>query len=309
MMTTTPQWQQDFERWIEDGTSASTRRAYQRDVHYYWHWVKTHFDIVEHYPTSIEHVLQFCLYHIDSHSPCPLKLSTLRRYLASLSIKHKEHGVMSPTAHGKVRLLLRRAKAAKQEHTDKKAAITLDILNALIATCDSSVTGIRDKAILLVGFSAGGRRRAEIVNIRVEDLNKTKDGYLLTIQKSKTDQTGKGFIVPVFGQAAFALKAWLIKSGLRSGPLFRGIKPNDDFYEAISPRTINLIVKRRIKMIGLNPESFGAHSLRAGFITESSNQGINLTEAMMLSGHKSIKVAQGYCREINLQTNKASHLL
>ena len=308
-MTTTPQWQHDFERWIEDGTAKSTRRAYQRDVAYYWRWIKTHFNEDESYPTTVEHVLQFCLYHIDSHSPSPLKLSTLKRYLASLSIKHKEHGVDNPTTDGKVRLLLRRAKTAKQEQAQKKDAITLDILNALVATCDTTITGIRDKTILLVGFAAGGRRRAEIANIRIEDLNKTKDGYLLTIRKSKTDQNGEGFTVPVFGQAALALNAWLIKSGLRTGPLFRGIKSNDAFYDAISARTINLIVKRRIKMIGLNPESFGAHSLRAGFITESSHQGINLTEAMMLSGHKSLKIAQGYCRETNLQTNKASRLI
>jgi len=306
---TTHHWQHDFERWIEDGTALSTRRAYQRDVTYYWRWVNKHFDEAEHYPTTVENVLQFCLYHIDNDSPYPLKLSTLRRYLASLSIKHKEHGVENPTTDGKVRLLLRRAKAAKQEQANKKAAITLNILNALLTTCENDLTGVRDKAILLLGFAAGGRRRTEIANIRIEDLEKTKDGYLLTIKRSKTDQTGKGFIVPVFGQAACALKGWLIKSGLRAGPLFRGIKSNDTFYDAISPRTINLIVKRRIKIIGLNPENFGAHSLRAGFITESSNQGINLTEAMMLSGHKSIKVAQGYCRETNLQTNKASRLI
>jgi len=308
-MTTTTKWQQDYDRWIEDGISASTRRAYKRDIAYYWSWIKEHHNEDICYPASSDAVLQFCLYHIDINSPYPLKLSTLRRYLASLSVAHKELGHPSPTTNPKVKMLLRRARAAKQEQLNKKAAITLDILQALIATCDDSLTDLRDKAVLLVGFAAGGRRRSEIVSIQLDDLKLIQEGYTLTIRRSKTDQLGDGHTVPLYGKAAVALKTWLVKSGIRKGPLFRGIKPNNDLYDAISPRTINLIVKRRIKMIGLNPESFGAHSLRAGFITESSVQGINLTEAMMLSGHKSIKVAQGYCRETNLQTNKASRLI
>ena len=302
-------WEQDFNQWIENGTSSSTRRAYNRDVIYYWRWVNTHYKEEERYPTSAERIIQFCLSHIDPNSPQPLKLSTIRRYLSSLSIRHKELGVNNPTNHPKVKILLRRAKAAKQEQPNKKDAITLDILGALINTCDDSLTDTRDKAVLLVGFSAGGRRRSEISSLCIEDLELVDDGYILTIKKSKTDQFGKGLRVPVYGKAAIALKTWLIKSGIRKGAVFRGIKANNELYGAISPRTINLIVKRRIEMIGLNPEHFGAHSLRSGFLTETSHQGINLSEAMMLSGHSSIKVAQSYCRDNYFKSNKASHLI
>ena len=302
-------WEQDFNQWIESGTSQSTRRAYIRDVIYYWHWINAQYKEEEHYPASPERIIQFCLFHIDPNSPQPLKLSTIRRYLSSLSIRHKELGVHNPITHPQVKLLLRRAKAAKQEQPNKKSAITLDILEALINTCDDSITGLRDKTILLVGFAAGGRRRSEIANLCVEDLEQVENGYILTIKKSKTDQFGKGHRVPVYGRAATALKAWIIKSGIRKGHIFRGIKSNNSLYEKISPRTINLIVKRRIEIMGLNPGHFGAHSLRAGFLTESSHQGINLTEAMMLSGHKSIKVAQGYCQDNYFQNNKASQLI
>ena len=169
--------------------------------------------------------------------------------------------------------------------------------------------GIRDKAILLVGFSSGGRRRAEIASFKVEDLKPVDEGYLITISKSKTDQDAKGHTVPVYGEAAHALKMWLVKSGIRSGPLFRGIKTNNTFYKGISGRSINLIVKRHIERVGLDPAPYGAHSLRAGFITEASRQGIQLSEAMMLSGHKSVNVALGYCRQSDVVTNKASWLL
>lgn len=309
MKNKTPTWEQDFERWIESGISQSTKRARHRDVIFYWKWVKTHHNEDESYPAKVEHILQFCLYHIKDDSPYPLKLSTLRRYLGSLSVIHTEQGLQSPTQNPKVKILLRRAKAAKKEKPNKKAAITLDILKALLETCDDSLMGIRDKAILLVGFASGGRRRSEISQFNVEDLHVVEDGYLITMNTSKTDKNCEGKTLPIFGEAAHALKIWLIKSGLRQGPLFRGIKPDNSFYPTISGRTINLIVKRRIALMGLNPDDFGAHSLRAGFLTESSHQGINLTEAMMLSGHRSYSIAQGYCRDNIFRNNKASYLV
>lgn len=301
-------WEQEFNEWVTNGTSKSTRRAYNRDVAYFWKWVKNNLKQDKSYPATTEQVIQFCLYHIDINSPYPLKLSTLRRYLSSVSIRHSELGLISPSIHPKVKVLLRRARAAKKESPSKKEAITVDILNLLSETCDQSYNGTRDKAILLVGFSAGGRRRSEIINFNYEDLKIVEKGYLLNVKSSKTDQFGDGLVAPIYGHAAVALKCWLVKSGIRKGPLFRGIKPNNTFYDSISARTINLIVKRRIKMIGLNPDHYGAHSLRSGFLTESARQGINISEAMLLSGHKSIKTAQGYCRTNKIENNKASFL-
>lgn len=309
MKTNTNLWQQEFNQWVTDGTSQSTRRAYVRDVKYFWNWVKCYGSGDQRYPASTEQVIQFCLYHISADSAYPLKLTTIRRYLSSISIRHSEMGLTSPTSDPKVKILLRRARAAKKERPTKKEAITLDLLNAMCDICDESLTGIRDKAILLVGFSTGGRRRSEIIDFQYEDLKISDKGYFLTLRKSKTDQLGDGTVVPVFGRAAAALKRWLIKSGIRKGPLFRGIKSNDEFYDSISGRTINLIIKRRIKLIELDPANYGAHSIRAGFLTETSRRGINLSEAMLLSGHKSIKTAQGYCRTNSIENNKASFLL
>lgn len=302
-------WQDEFDSWIEQGTSKSTRRGYARDVAYFSTWLGTHYKESLTYPVRVERVLQFCLFHINPGSPSPLKLSTVRRYLASLSVSHSEHGVNSPTQHPKVKMLLRRAKAAKNETPNKKAAITLNILEQLIATCDNSLIGVRDKAILLVGFASGGRRRSELSNLQMRDLQSVDDGYLITLRQSKTDQHLTGHTVPLKGQAAVALKAWLVMSGIRAGRVFRGVKPDRSFYDSITGNSINVMVKARIKSMGLNPNNYGAHSLRAGFLTEATRQGINLTEAMHLSGHKSIEIAQGYCRSITINQNQASELL
>ena len=114
----------------------------------------------------------------------PLKLTTLRRYLISLSVAHKELGLESPTKGQAVKMLLRRAKQAAADKTiNKKAAITKGILTKILATCDDSLVGVRDRAVLLVGFTSGGRRRDELAKLRIEDLSKVDGGYLLYNKK------------------------------------------------------------------------------------------------------------------------------
>jgi len=143
----------------------------------------------------------------------------------------------------------------------------------------------------------------------VSDLKRIKGGYVLRLRKSKTDQAGNGLEVPLLGKAATALSDWLVASGVREGKLFRGIKANGALYEGISGQTINRIVKRYISKLGYDPAEYGAHSLRAGFITEAGRRGLPLGESMMLSGHRSVNVAQGYYREGELLSNPSAHLL
>lgn len=317
-------WQSLYSDIISQGTAASTRHAYERDVAYFWAWSKLALEQDESYPVDEESVIRFVLDHMGymdadvearlikdnhKHQQGPLKITTLRRYLSSLSVAHQERGLASPTLSPHVLILLRRARQANADQTTtKKAAITREILGAMLATCDDSLTGVRDRALLLLGFTSGGRRRDEIAHLRVEDLSKVDGGYLLKLRKSKTDQGGKGFDVPILGQAATALKAWLVQSGLRSGALFRGIHNNGRLNAGISGRTINRIVKRRIKLIGLDPDQFGAHSLRSGFITEAARSEATLGDAMSLSGHRSVEVASGYYRQTTVLENPAGKM-
>ena len=293
---TLPDWQADFDKWIEDGTAKSTRRAYDRDIKYFFSWLEEHISLNESYPVTPEVVIQFCLYHLNEDSPRRLKVSTLRRYLASISVGNKEAGFASPTTNDQVKLLLKRAKSARVERPQQKAAITRDILDKMLATCDNTLIGVRDRALLLVAFCSGGRRRSEIANLATSDITKTQDGYLITLAKSKTDQEADGFSVPISGEAALALKQWLLKSGIREGNIFRGVKSDLTLYPAITGTSIYKIVKKRIKLIGLDEKLFGAHSLRAGFITDSINNGKTIYETMQYSGHRDPETAQSYVR-------------
>ena len=283
------------------GTAKSTRRAYARDVIYFWSWAKLALQQSEKYPVSEEVVIQFVLDHIGNMSSAlekqlikegskrtagTLKIPTLRRYLASLSIAHQEAGVDSPIFSPKVKILLRRARRTQANNrANKKTAITKPILEAMLATCDESLTGVRDRALLLVGFTSGGRRRDEIGHLRIDDLRKVDNGYILHVLRSKTDQSGNGFDVPVLGIAAQALNAWLVLSGLRDGIVFRGIRKTGKLNEGISGSAINRLIKRHVAMAGFDPTLFGAHSLRSGFIMEAARSGANLGDAMALSGH------------------------
>lgn len=168
---------------------------------------------------------------------------------------------------------------------------------------------MRDRALLLVGFAAGGRRRAELAALEVGDLTRVKDGFVLAVRRSKTDQAGRGLDVPVLGSAAIAVSAWLVKSGIRAGRLFRGIRANGTLYPGITGKSINAMVQRRAARAGLEPRAFEAHSLRAGFITEAARHGAPLGDAMTLSGHRSVQVASDYYRHSALLANPAAHLL
>ena len=192
-----PDLQDAYDQLIQSGTAKNTRLAYQRDLKSFWCWAHTQLNLSEHYPVAVAVLIRFIIEHTTTINK-PLKVSTLRRMLASISVTHQEHGQPSPTRDPAVKLLLRRTQQAQaHQSTHKKAAITIDLLHQMIATCDDSLRGVRDKAIMLVGFASGGRRRSELCAMQAEDLIKVDDGYLITLRSNKTDQAGHGLqVVP-----------------------------------------------------------------------------------------------------------------
>ena len=296
---------------IQQGTSKSTLRAYKEDRIRFWNYTKTKFNIDEQYPIDIKIIIAFILDHLEGDDVQQLKIVTIKRYLASLAVIQQEHGYPSPMTHPQVRLLVKRARRAyKNQQPVQKVAATRDVIQALINTCDHSLHGIRNKALILVGFGAGGRRREELAGLEVNDIKDTGDGnYLIKIRSSKTDQGGDGHDVPVTGSAARALTYWLQSSGITQGKVFRGIKRNGELLPSINGRTICRVVQKAAAKAGLDPKLFGAHSLRAGFMTEAVKHNVPLLEAMELSGHKTLMVAQKYYRSAELQNNRAANLL
>ncbi|SFK85929.1 tyrosine-type recombinase/integrase [Geodermatophilus ruber] len=218
--------------------------------------------------------------------------STLAQTAAAIASAHRQAGVETPpTAHEVVRRLLRGHRRATREHVQRQATpVLLDGIRRLAAACDTgSLTGLRDRAVLLVGWVAA-LRRSEVAALNVEDLLREPHRTSLHIRWSKADQDGQGeWLVlprsnPIAGDAAHALDAWLATSGIQRGPIFRPI----DRWGCLRPtrlsaRAVGELVGRYAVMAGLCHHAaeepcghvWTGHSLRAGCATQLDLDGID----------------------------------
>ncbi len=180
---------------------------------------------------------------------------------------------------------------------------------------------LRDRAILLLAFGSGGRRRSEVAGFRVEDVRFEADlsvgpdspplpAASLRLGRTKTTDAGEGAIAWLVGKPVEALKTWMTVARIEKGPLFR---PIDQWGHvgsgALSPQAINLIVKKRVALAGLQPHLFSAHGLRSGYLTEAARQGVPLTEAMAQSHHRSVQQAARYYNDVDRKVGRAARLL
>lgn len=189
-------------------------------------------------------------------------------------------------------------------------------MGRLLATCDATPQGVRDRALLAFGFATGGRRRSEIADAAFAQLASASDGYRFRLGHSKTNQSGKARpddAKPVVGEAARALGAWLElldDQGIaREGKIFRRVLKGGHIAGPLTPAAVRLIVQRRCAAAGLDEGEFSAHSLRAGFLTEAGKRGMPINEAMAMSGHTSVATAVGYMRTEELARSGVARLL
>jgi integrase len=235
-------------------------------------------------------------------------LNTVLHRLSVLSKTHQLREVANPARDPLVQELVRRVRrayAARGVRPDRKTALTRDPLEAMLATCTDGLVGVRDRALLLFGFSSGGRRRSEVAAAVMENLVKVDaQTYVYRLTHSKTDQAGTDHNPdadkPLLGLAAQALTVWLEASGVTSGAIFRGIRKTKAV-EPLSGQAVWLIVKRRAALAGLEGD-FGAHSLRSGYVTEAGRQNVPMKEAMTLTGHRSLATFLRY-----FQTGAVQH--
>lgn len=248
--------------------------------------------------------------------PVPWGLSTLKLRTGALSMLHTLRGLPNPFTDPEVRAQLRAltkiARDAGQAPKGQKAA-TLDVVQAMVAACeaDGSPQAVRDRALLWLGFSSGGRRRSEIAGALLSDLEPDGRDYYFLLRNSKTNQTGAPEVKPVFGLAAHALTQWLTLRGTWAGPLFcrldaEGTPVRDAKRSALSDEMVRLIVLKWAERAGVDVRRLSAHSLRSGYLTQAGKDGIPILEAMSLSGHKTFQMVARYYRQGDLKKSKAS---
>lgn len=324
---------------LAEAAAANTTRSYAAALRYWAGWHQARFGVELTLPVNEAVAIQFLVDHIQRKNKAglvcelppaadhalvaaglkaklgPLKLSTVTQRVAVLSTAHKLKRLANPCELASVRTLLSRARRAavkRGERPTKKTAITRPELEAMLATCDDSLEGRRDRALLCFGFASGGRRRSEIAAADLRDLRKTgDDGYIYRLEYSKTQQAGVTVDStpdkPILGRSAQALSVWLGAAGIREGAIFRRIW-KDRVGPALLPGSVATIVKRRASLAGLKGD-FGAHSLRSGFVTEAGKQGVPLPAVMAMTEHRSVASVIGYFQAGAAEDNPAARLL
>lgn len=324
---------------LAEAAAANTTRSYASALRYWAGWHQARFGQEMSLPLPEAAVIQFIVDHLVRRNgdgvavwelpPAidaalvqsglkaklgPWRLSTVRHRVAVLSTAHRLKRLANPCEQPGVRTILSRAARAavkRGERPRKKTAITLGELEALLSTCDDSLEGLRDRALLCFGFASGGRRRSEIAAADIRDLRRIgESGYLYRLEHSKTHQAGATASTPdkpVLDRAALALEDWLAASGIAEGAIFRRLW-KQRIGPALSPAAVGEIVQRRARLAGLEGD-FGGHSLRSGFVTEASRQGVSLPAIMQLTEHRAVSSVIGYFQTGEASANPAARLL
>ncbi|KPF41411.1 integrase [Rhizobium sp. AAP43] len=289
-------------------------------AHHLWDPEKRLADPLHGMPADVDDKLriQGFLRTAGPHAP-----DTVRRRLATWSTLTKWRGLQgsfgSPSIRSAIKLAIRATPRQRRRKSGK--AVTGDVLASLLATCQTAgLRDVRDRAILMVAFASGGRRRSEIASLRTEQLQTEEPLQVedspplpsLSIHLGRTKTSGaiNEDVVYLTGRPIEALNAWLKLAKIESGSVFRAIdRWGNVSRRALDPKAINDIVKQRAELAGLDPTEFSAHGLRSGYLTEAANRGIPLPEAMEQSRHRSIQQASEYYNDAQRRSGRAARLI
>ncbi|NWJ22656.1 tyrosine-type recombinase/integrase [Rhizobium sp. RM] len=289
-------------------------------AHHLWDPEKKKADPGHGMPEAVTNNLreQGFLRAVGPHAP-----DTVRRRLASWSTLTKWRGLdgtfASPALKSAIRLAVRATPRPRKRKSAK--AVTSDVLEKLLATCASdNIRDLRDRALLMLAFASGGRRRSEIAGLRCQQLTEeqpipVEDGpplpsLAIHLGRTKTASGEEDEVVYLTGRPVEALKTWLTAAKIDGGSVFRGIgRWGTVSYHGLDPQSVNAILKQRAVMAGLNPEDFSAHGLRSGYLTEAANRGIPLPEAMEQSRHRSVQQASSYYNSATRRGGRAARLI
>lgn len=288
----------DVSDYLRASLSDSSRRSYCADLNQFLSWGGT-------IPASPEMIAIYLAAHAEQHA-----IATLARRLASIGKAHTAQSLPSPTDSQLVRATLRGIRrlqgSAQRQVAPAVKEDVLYMIDGLLGT-----KGIRDKALLLIGF-AGAFRRSELVAIAAADIEQAKQGLIVNLIRSKTDKDGKGRKVAIpYARGAvcpvLALQHWLEVAGITQGPIFRAVNRHGTISDAaLTPQAVALIVKERAQAVGLDASKYSGHSLRAGLVTSASQAGVSSWKIRAQTGHKSDAMLARYIRDANIFVDNAA---
>jgi integrase len=286
--------------YITAALADNTRQAYKGDLQ----------DFVQYggsVPCSPETLAAYIAARAAIHSPY-----TISRRVTGISRAHTSQGLPDPAKNELVRVVLRGVRRThckpQRQATPLLKADLLEILPLMHGT-----KGVRDRALILLGFAAA-LRRSELVALDYTDLQFVSDGLIVYLRRSKTDQSGEGrkIAVPNGRTTACAVKAvqlWLEHAEIGSGPIFRSVSKGGGVGDRLTAQSVSLILKSYAAIAGLKAETISGHSLRSGLVTSAAQAGIPTHRIMAQTGHRSLEMVNKYIRDASLFDNNAAGFL
>jgi len=244
-----------------------------------------------------------------------IKMSTLKRRLVSIGVMHRLKGHYLDTKHPSIienMMGIKRRKGSIQKGKKPLLINNLKLLiNAIDEVKEEEIKKFRDRSIILIGFS-GGFRRNEIVSLDYDDLDFVTEGLKINLKRSKTDQFGAGLIkgLPYFDNPQYcpvlSLQKWINISKINAGPLFRRFSKGSKLTDKrLTDQTVAHLIKKYLKLSGIESKNYSGHSLRSGFATSAAESGAEERSIMAMTGHKSTEMVRRYIKEANLFKNNA----
>lgn len=291
----------DVRHYVENALSENSRRAYKNDFDHFRAWGGS-------VPATPEQVAAYLTAYAET-----LSIATLQRRLVSIGKAHVMTGYISPVKSELVRLTFRGIRRVHGKPQSQVSPLLKEDLIIMLSHCPDTLKGKRDQAILLLGF-CGAFRRSELSALECTGLEFISQGIIVTLPRSKTDQTGhgrkigiprgRGRVCPVG-----SVGLWLKLSGIDNGPLFRSITKGGVISDtALSDRAVADIVKAYAEKAGLNPERYSGHSLRSGLCTSAAQHGVSSWKIRQQTGHKSDAMLARYIRDGDIFTDNAAAL-
>ena len=257
-------------------------------------------------------IVSLYLTHLSTRE---VKLSTIKRRLVSIGVIHKMKGHYLDTKHPVIVENLMGIKRRKGTVQKGKKPILINELRKILNIIDEQnspdIKKLRDKSIILIGFS-GGFRRHEIISLDYEDLDFVYEGLKITVKRSKTDQFGEGTIkaLPYTKESPYCpvttLERWLKISKINKGPIFRRFSKGSNLSNnRLTDQSVAIIIKNYLNKAGIDSKNYSGHSLRSGFATTAAESGVEERTIMAMTGHKSTEMVRRYIKDANLFKNNA----
>ncbi|WP_245629137.1 site-specific integrase [Alicyclobacillus shizuokensis] len=292
--------------YVRSSKAPNTVRAYQSDWRAFIGWCEE--QGLSSLPAEPDTIALYMTYMAETGH----KTSTIGRRIISIGLAHKAKGYASPTSSETVKTVWRGIRNTHGVAVSPKSPVLIEDLRRMIRQTPHNLLGLRDRALLLIGF-AGAFRRSELVSLYVEDVEFTREGLTITLRRSKTDQEGEGRKVGIpYGShvetcPVRTLQSWLQSAGIVSGPLFRRVdKAGRVGVDRLCDKTVARVVKKYIQAIGLDADEYAGHSLRAGLATSAAMAGAPERAIMAQTGHKSVNMVRRYIRDGNLFRENAA---